>query len=326
MTVDRRCVDWRDVPGETMVPVYEAECHRWADALGWDLSASCRVMETARQAGHLPGFVVTRAGGDPIGWTYFLLHGDVLQLGALSAPSAVATRALLEAVLASPEATLASTIAGFVFPASTALQPALARARFTVLPFLYLERPIVGLDSGSAAPEEGPPLRALGMTDVPALARLLADVYSGREDAVCYAPHGRLVEWATYLTSLVRGPGCGRFLPGASFTSHGQADPAGMVITTEIGRGVAHVAQIAVASASHGRGVGTRLLRAAIAAAARHGATRLTLLVARNNLVARRLYEREGFTERASFLFARRPRPTRQIVANRRPELVTVQG
>lgn len=60
----------------------------------------------------------------------------------------------------------------------------------------------------------------------------------------------------------------------------------------------AHVRQIqglAVAGEARGRGVGRRLIRAALDEARRRGARRVTLRVLGHNTPARRLYEAEGF-------------------------------
>lgn len=59
----------------------------------------------------------------------------------------------------------------------------------------------------------------------------------------------------------------------------------------------AEVANVAVAPAWRGRGVGARLLDAALGAAARRGTATVYLEVRESNAVARRLYARRGFAE-----------------------------
>jgi ribosomal protein S18 acetylase RimI-like enzyme len=58
---------------------------------------------------------------------------------------------------------------------------------------------------------------------------------------------------------------------------------------------VRHIAGLAVAEATQGRGVGRALLEGAIAEAGRRGARRLTLRVLAHNAAARRLYAGCGF-------------------------------
>jgi ribosomal-protein-alanine N-acetyltransferase len=58
----------------------------------------------------------------------------------------------------------------------------------------------------------------------------------------------------------------------------------------------AHITTLAVHPQSRRRGIGTRLVRAALAEAHRRGAVRATLEVRERNQAARALYEKRGFT------------------------------
>jgi len=58
----------------------------------------------------------------------------------------------------------------------------------------------------------------------------------------------------------------------------------------------AHITTIAVESNLRGRKIGERLLAEMLAAALKQGATRATLEVRETNEVAKRLYEKYGFT------------------------------
>mgnify|MGYP002780029176 CR=1 FL=1 len=57
------------------------------------------------------------------------------------------------------------------------------------------------------------------------------------------------------------------------------------------------IANVAVAPAARGRGIGARLVDAALTESARRGATHLFLEVRESNAVARRLYASRGFVE-----------------------------
>ena len=65
-----------------------------------------------------------------------------------------------------------------------------------------------------------------------------------------------------------------------------------------------HLAQLAVAPAARGRGLGAQVLGAAMTAAATARLSGMSLLVASDNTVARRLYGRRGFRYAASFMSA----------------------
>jgi len=103
------CRDWRDLPAPFVEPLYQAEINRWATTMSWDTRATWQQVERARSAGSLPGFVAEADGGIA-GWTFCLLHRDSLQVGAVVASSPAATMALVDQVLVSEEARVASNV------------------------------------------------------------------------------------------------------------------------------------------------------------------------------------------------------------------------
>lgn len=311
------CGDWRDAPEEEIRPLYEAEGERWTRALDWNLQPSWAVVETARAAGQLPGVLARDRDGRITGWAFYLLHGDVLQIGALVGERAGIVRALLDAILASPEAALARELSSFLFPRGSAEQAAFVRRRISVYRHLYLRR-VLGEADGATARQaleaDGIRLRPWNDADGVALVRLLARAYRQAPSVRCFAPHERLEEWAHYLGQLLRTSACGRFLPGASYVAEriGTTDPIGLVVTTAISPRTAHIAQVAVEPELARSGIGRRLVRAASGAAQAGGHQQITLVVADENDPARRLYERLGFGEAAEFLFASRRTPMRR--------------
>jgi len=136
--------------------------------------------------------------------------------------------------------------------------------------------------------------------------RLLARAYAGESTARCFAPNARLDEWAQYLGQTLSTPGVGRFLPDASFIAKDNVAAQGQVVTTEIARGVAHVAQVAVDPGARRQGLARRLVLAAGAAAAGQDAKRVTLIVSEDNASARGLYASLGFVPRGEFIFGHR--------------------
>jgi ribosomal protein S18 acetylase RimI-like enzyme len=309
--------DWRDLdPGE-LAPLYEAECRRYRTALAWDLEPSCRIIEEARRSGRLPGLVVRAPGGAIAGWTYFIVHEGILQIGGLVADSASRLRRMLDRVLQSPEATFSRSLTAFVFPASSSLQAAFERQRFGVERHAYLSRPIAGGPSGESVRKGLAPdyrLRPMAEVDPAEVVRLAARAYAGMAESRCFAPDGRLEQWAHYLGQLLATPACGRYLPGASFAVERRdtRELAGAVITTAIAPGTAHIAQIVVDVACRRAGLAAELVASSLERAREDGYSTLSLLVAEANAAARNLYARLGFSERASFIFASRAALTRR--------------
>jgi ribosomal protein S18 acetylase RimI-like enzyme len=301
--------DWRDAPAETIQPLLLAERARVLDALHWDLAPSLRLVEQARQRGEIPGLLLHDQDGRSCGWAFFLLARGVLQIGGLRAPSAGGLRLLLDGVIASPEAELAQSVSCFLEATTPSLASALARIRFDLQTHQYLEAPLAGWPALSGRPA----VRALGEQDAAALVRLMARCYAGDPNARAFAPQGRLEEWAQYVGQLFSSPVLGTWQPSTSFAVDGPDGALlGAVITTEIARGIGHIAQIVVDPPARRRGLARQLLVAAGAAAASQGTRRLTLLVADSNIAARQLYASTGFTPRGHFLHGMRgPVPRR---------------
>ncbi len=301
--------DWRDAPAADLAALYEAECDRYRSQLGWELGPSCAIIEEARHSGRLPGLIARRPDGTPVGWAYFLVHEGVLQIGGLVADTAARLRRLLDRVVQAPEAQLARALTGFLFPVSPSLVSAFVRQRFLVERHPYLSRPL----TRGASPLEGIPspfrVRLLMEIDPADVVRLAAKAYAGQAEARCFAPDNRLEQWAHYLGQLLATPACGTYLRNASFAIErrdtGQVQ--GAIITTSVSPATAHVAQIVVDPACRRLGLARHLVETAAQAAATQGFGTLTLIVAEQNLPARRLYDRLGFAETTSFIYASRP-------------------
>jgi len=117
--------------------------------------------------------------------------------------------------------------------------------------------------------------------------------------AALFTPRGSAAEWRTYVTVLVRLGPCGIFQHEWSRVIRDDAgELLGVALVTRVAPGTAHLAQLAVRPDVQRGGLATRLVCDAAAAAHAAGCRELTLLVARGNEPARRLYESLGFTAR----------------------------
>lgn len=307
------CEDWRNLPASTVAPLLDAERSRWRQTLAWDTQSTWATVEEARASGRLPGLVLYDRGRIA-GWTFYLLHGDMLQVGALVADEARGLRTLLDQVLLAPEAACAEKVSLFVLPDGASLAPALTRRRFEMRRHVYLTLPLSSRTAPLPVPaDDVADVRVFRGADEPFLVRLIAEAYRQQPSAECFAPHGRLDEWAWYVRQLLRTSTCGTLVPDATFVapSRGRDALAGLVITTSISEESAHIAQIAVSPEARGAGLGGRLLAAAIARVRERGAERITLMVSEDNGSARALYAKFGFEAGPTFLYAARPLPRR---------------
>jgi ribosomal protein S18 acetylase RimI-like enzyme len=310
--------DWRDVQPRELEPLYAVECARYRSELGWDYEPSCRIIEEARRSGRLPGLVLRAAHGPIAGWTYFIVHEGILQVGGLVAESAAGVRRMLDRVLQSPEAAYARSLTAFVFPRGSSVQAAFERQRFAVDRHPYLLRPLgpapVEHTARKALPAEYR-RRPLTEVDPAEVVRLTARAYAGLAEARCFAPDEKLEQWAHYLGQLLATPACGRYLPGASFAIETRSTRAvvGAVITTTLSPDTAHIAQIVVDPGCRRGGLAFELVEAVADASREAGHSALSLIVAEANAPARSLYAGMGFAETASFLYASRAALSRRL-------------
>jgi GNAT superfamily N-acetyltransferase len=267
------------------------------------MGPSFKAVELARQRGDLAGLLLKDRHDRPSGWAFYLLSNRLLQIGGLHAASAGGLRVLLDGVLASTEATLAQGVSCFLESSTSSLPSALTRLRFELLRHDYLEATLgtPWKASGVAG------LRLLVREDAPELVRLLARTYAGTPAARMFAPNARLDEWAQYVAQLLSGPAVGIWQPNQSFVVPGEDGRLiGAIVTTEVARGISHVAQVVVDPQRHRGGIGRALMAAAAGAATAEGAKRVTLMVEDTNAAARALYASLGFAPRGQFLFGRR--------------------
>jgi ribosomal protein S18 acetylase RimI-like enzyme len=304
--------DWRDAATEDVAPLYEAERARWLAELAWDPQDLLEVVERGRRAGHVAGWIAVDPDDRVVGWTFYILHDGVLQIGGLVGDRLSVVRRLLDAVLGSPEASVARGLSCFIYPSTTGTSCALERQRFSLHESLYLTRPIGAADlpDDSASVELARPWTS---ADFAGTVRVLAASYAGVPAAECFAPDGTREQWAYYAGQILRTPGCGRFDPALSriISAPGSAMPAAVALTTWIGRDAVHVAQIAVAPDRRRQGLARVLMQSVLSGSAQAGATRMTLMVDGSNAPAIRFYESLGFSERSRMILGSRAARTR---------------
>lgn len=303
-----RCRDWQYCEASDIVPLVEAEARAWLEQLNWNVAESWRVIEPARQAGRLPGLVSYDGEGRTNGWTAFLPHEGHLQVMAVVAPDGPTAGVLADGILASPQSQVSSSTIVCARAGTPGLAGVLRDRGFAVETYRYMS---AALDHLSPVPSA-----TLGPWNdhEERMADLCARAYGTSEGVRAFAPGGTLPEWRSYVSGLVRGNGCGWFLPELSVVT-GETKEGDVVdhlqaaiMLTDLGPGTVHVAQMAVAPESQGRGLGRQVLQTALAAATRLY-QRATLLVASSNTAAVHLYESVGFTDAAQFVVASRTTP-----------------
>jgi len=106
-----------------------------------------------------------------------------------------------------------------------------------------------------------------------------------------------------FLKNIILLPGCGQFVPGASFVLHepGSDELVAAVLTSEVSSGVGHTTQICVLPGFQGHGIGRILMQTSAEALRSMKFRELTLTVTSDNRTAVQLYEKLGFQTIKSF-------------------------
>jgi carbon storage regulator len=292
------CIDWRTADVETVAPLYVEERRRWLDSLGWETASSWQRVEAGRRSGVVDGRVAIDGGGTLVGWTFYLLHEGVLQVGAFVAASDLARDALLDHVFASAAAASARAITLFAYPTASGLARALTARGLAVEGYDYLLKQLTRLPAPAGS------YRPWRKEDTAATAALFAKAYPGADVVRPFASNGTPAEWEEYVTQLVEKSGCGVYMPESSFVATENGRLAGAVLSTRLADKTAHIAQIVVAPEFERRGIGRLLLNAAEASAAASFCDRMSLLVGASNTKARHLYDAAGFFATGGFVAA----------------------
>jgi ribosomal protein S18 acetylase RimI-like enzyme len=291
---------WNLASSAEMAHLYRAEHRRFLSVLGWETTATWTTLEPARAAGHLPGLVARDASGAVRGWTFYVRRGGELQVGGFtSAPDACAP--LVDRLLADAAVLAPVAVRVFGYTDAPGLAEALAARGFSVGGYDYWTAPL----AVAPPPAEVRPWRA---GDLWATAELLRAAYPRRDDVLRPFGGDGPEAWVDYVVGLTATTGCGAFAPDLSVVVPGTAGTlAAVALVSRLGPAMAHLAQMAVHPEAARRGLGARVLTAAMRGAAAQGLPAISLLVAADNQPARRLYRGHGFAATASFLTAWTP-------------------
>jgi ribosomal protein S18 acetylase RimI-like enzyme len=280
-------------------PLFEEEAEHWMAEYHWDYRPSlalirrfvetrtlegCAAMQDDRAAGY--GFYVHEEDKALLGGLYISRRA-----GEAGLPERLLAALLLE-VKARPEI---ERIEAQLIPFGHALDAALERHRFRLhtRQFMYLD-----LASAIERPCASPP-RIERWTDrcFSGCARLIEQAYLCHVDSEINEQYRSEAGAHRFLRNVVLLPGCGQFLPEASFVipGNGRNDLQGVVLTSVVAPRVAHTTQICLLPELQGRGWGRALLEASVRALRAQHFEGLSLTVTASNTAAVRLYESAGF-------------------------------
>jgi ribosomal protein S18 acetylase RimI-like enzyme len=278
----------------------------WMSDLSWDYTPIRKILASFVKQKLLPGYVAVNSKA-AIGYTYFLVNQAKGIIGALYASETSQSQEAVEQLLTLTISCLKDSqniqrVEAQIMPFhSLGLSATFAQNGFRHFPRYYLDLDLNALPdkkdsnyAGNIVPWKSEYLeRAAEMT--------LAS-YRDQTDAEICSDYCTQMGCVSYLRSLVENPGCGIFMPEASFMSlDKQGFPCGFVICCRISTGVGMIPQIAIHPSHQGQGLGNNLIRRTFNELKSAGFHSISLTVTKKNRRAFEWYQRLGFKIRKEF-------------------------
>jgi ribosomal protein S18 acetylase RimI-like enzyme len=310
-----RCYNQRDSPQTFMEiydlrllqtndidPLLEEESQVWQDRLHWDFSGTANMIRRFMDTQILTGYAAVE-GGVVAGFSFYVyqnrkgLIGDAFVRRMFRGGDTEVR--LLVHVLETLEATpgIQRIEAQLINMDSPALRGFFASQRYLCYDrkFLYLALSEMGPTGKTAVP--GHQIQDWESRRFLDAATLIQRAYEGHVDSVISDQYRTQAGTIRFLENIIHYPGCGQFLPAASFFTVHRATGAlcGLLMTSAVCAGVAHITQVCVAPEMHGIGIGGAMLTHGLQALRRQGYHAATLSVTTTNTWATKLYGRLGF-------------------------------
>ena len=300
-------IDLRQTSVRQLEPLLEEEARHWRDDLHWDYRGALDLIKRFLDAHALAGCVAFE-NGTAAGYCFYVLEEQKGLIGGLYvaskyAKSHIGPRLLEEMLFHMRALPHLQRVEAQLMPFSGPVEPTLREQGFR----LYT-RQFMLLDLAQAVATPPPPPTGMRISRwhdryFEPCARLIYLAYANHVDGEINDQYRSRSGALRFLKNIILLPGCGNFVPGASFVLHqpGSDDLVGAILTSEVCPGVGHTTQICVQPGYQGHGIGRALMLTSADALRSMKFRELTLTVTSDNRTAVRLYERIGFRTIKSF-------------------------
>jgi len=300
-------VDLRQTTVRQIEPLLEEEARHWRDELHWDYRGALELIKRFMEARALAGCVAFESG-TAAGYSFYVLEEQKGLIGGLYVSckfqQEALGRRLLEEMLYSMRAIPHLTrIEAQLMPFSGPVDAPLLDHGFHLYTRQFMLLDLHHMAESKAGASSG--LRLVRWNDryFEPCAKLIYLAYANHVDGEINDQYRSRAGALKFLKNIILLPGCGQFVPGASFVLHepGSDELVAAVLTSEVSSGVGHTTQICVLPGFQGHGIGRMLMQTSAEALRSMKFRELTLTVTSENRTAVQLYEKLGFQTIKSF-------------------------
>jgi ribosomal protein S18 acetylase RimI-like enzyme len=294
-------VDLRQVHSRSLEGLFREEVARWRDELYWDYRPSIELVRKFIDSRALGGYAAVQDGA-AAGYGFYVLEDHKGLIGGLFVGAEHLRGPITERLLGEMLTALRATprlerIEAQLMPFGAELDPAFLSQHFKLHSRQFM---LLHLDNAKlAAKQISPGLRVEPWSDrqFDSAARLIQLAYANHVDGQINDQYCSESGSLRFLRNIVLLPGCGQFLPEASFLVRPVTGdrPIAMILTSTVAEGVGHTTQVCVMPGYQGSGIGRQLMEHSIQALKKRGYKSLSLTVTTVNQRAVELYEHLGF-------------------------------
>jgi ribosomal protein S18 acetylase RimI-like enzyme len=303
---DLKLVPISSVDPPMLSALMDEEERAWFTELAWDYSPVRDILTSFMMQNLLPGFLALQ-GPAAVGYGYYLTHHHKGIIGTIYSPQSdvqqeAADELMAQIIRSLKDLPVVSRIEAQILPFhSLNLTAGFTRHGFECHPRYFLE---LDLMSPLRQKEPATPDRVVGwdLSYLPGAAKAACRSYQDQADAVICEDYCTVPGCESYLRSLVENPGCGTFMPDASFVGlDSDGIPCGFIICSRTSAFAGMVPQIAIHPSHQGHNLGGTLMYRALARLKELGMRTVSLTVTKKNRRAFEWYQRIGFKTRKEF-------------------------
>lgn len=307
-------VDLRQTTVRQLEPLLEEEARHWREELHWDYRSALELIKRFMEAHALAGCVAFE-NGNATGYSFYVMEDQKGLIGGLYVSSkvgqAAVARRLLEDMLYSMRALpQLARIEAQLMPFSGPIDRPLTDQGFRLYTRQFMQLDLQKSMQGRQGASTGMRLDRWHDRYFEPCAKLIHLAYANHVDGQINDQYRSKQGALKFLKNIILLPGCGQFVPGASFVLHqpGSDELVAAVLTSEVSPGVAHTTQICVLPGYQGHGLGRALMQTSSEALRALKFHELTLTVTSDNHTAVHLYNHLGFKTIKTFTAAVWPR------------------